>query len=77
MVEVGNDWFCVVMSASGEDIDVVVVAHVSQELKAIWSHVELELISFTSKLHVGFVVGKDRVDQRLVKVQNKKLLLRI
>ena len=75
LIEIGDDRFCVVMGASSEDIHVVVDAHIGQELETIRTHVELELISFAGKLHISFVVGKDRVDESLIEVQNKKLLL--
>lgn len=75
LVEVGDDWFCIVVGASGEDIHVVVDAHVGQEFEAVGTHVELELISFAGELHISFFVGKDGVDEGLVEIQNKKLLL--
>ena len=77
LVEIGDDGFCVVMRASGEDIDVVVDAHVGKELEAIRPHIELEFISFAGELDIGFVVGEDGVDERLIEVQNQKLLLRV
>lgn len=77
LVEIGDNRFCVVMGASSEDIHIVVKAHIGQEFEAIGPHVELELISFAGKLHISFVVGKNRVDKSLIEVQNKKLLLRV
>lgn len=75
LVQIGDDRLCVVVGASSEDIDVVVDAHIGQELEAIGTHVELELISFAGELHISFVVGKNRVDEGLIEVQNQKLLL--
>ena len=68
-VEVVNDRFGVVKSASSEDVDVVVLAHSSEEFEAVGSDIESELITFVSMGDVGFLIlVKDRVNQRFVEV---------
>lgn len=68
LVEIGNDGLSVVQSACCEDIDIVVVAHIGQKLKAIRANIELKLISFTGKSHISLVIREDRVNQGLIEI---------
>jgi hypothetical protein len=56
LIKICNDRLSIVQSAGCEDIDVVVVAHIGQKLKAIRPDVELEFITLTGKAHISFVV---------------------
>ena len=74
-IEIVDNGFCVVESSSREDVDVVVLVHVCQEFKDVWSDVELEFISFVHMHHICFFfLVEDGVDKRFVKVQNQKFL---
>ena len=59
LIEIVNDGFCVIMCPSSEDIDVVILAHVGEKLIAIWSNIELELITFMTEFYISFLIGKD------------------
>lgn len=59
LVEVSNDWLSIVVGSSCKDIDVVVVGHIGQELKAIGPHVELEFIAFACKFHISLIIRKN------------------
>jgi hypothetical protein len=68
LIQVGNDRLSVVQSSSCEDIDIIVVTHVRQKLKAIRSNIELEFISLTGKADISFIVGEYRVNERLIEI---------
>lgn len=70
LIEIGNDGLSIVQSASREDIDIVVVAHIGQKLKAIRPDIELEFITLTGKAHISFVICEYWVNERLIEVQN-------
>ena len=77
-VKVVDDWLGIVKSASRKNIDIVVLAHVGQKFKAIWSDIELEFVTF---MVVGdiclLVLVKDWMYKRLIEVQDQKFFLRI
>ena len=55
-VQVVDDWLSIVQSASGEDINIVVLTHVGQEFEAIRPHIEFELISFMVMSNISFLL---------------------
>jgi hypothetical protein len=56
LIEIVDDRFSIVKGACSKDIDIVVLAHVRQKLKAVGSNVESELISFVDMSHISFLV---------------------
>ena len=55
LIQISNDGLCIVVSTCSEYIDIIVVSHVRQKLKAIGSDIESELIAFVIVGHVCFL----------------------
>ena len=56
LIQISNDGLCIVVSTCSEYIDIIVVSHVRQKLKAIGSDIESELISFMDICHIYFFI---------------------
>lgn len=59
LIQISYDRLSVVQSTSRKHIDIVMVAHASQKFKAIWSYIELELVSFACKPDISLFVGEN------------------
>ena len=69
LIQISNDGLCIVVSTCSEYIDIIVVSHVRQKLKAIGSDIESELIAFVIVGHVCFLFYVENgVDKSFVQV---------
>jgi len=65
----------IILSSSGKDVNVEYLTHCIQKLKTVRSYIEFKLIPLESEFDISFFIGKYRMYQSLIKVENEKFLL--